>query len=1049
MAGAAGAFGQDAGSAEGMANSALSLYQFGLFFNKLLLLLLPVFIGTTLHKDFQSNAHHLLYAYPMSKREYLFAKFSSGFLLTALVAALVLFGLFCGTLIPGIPSENLLSGSLLPYGQLYFVYLLPNLFVFGVLVFVAVLLTRNIYVAFIMVLLIGLLREAAMRAMGGTGAGLLLDPLGDAPTQALIRYWTLEESGARALPISAALLANRFFWLSLGAMGFAAAYRSFSFSQVVAVWRLPRRATQAGSSPVRKSEGSILSVALPQVRLNYSWHAQVRTIGKLAWLDLQFITRSGAFVSLVLAGIVFIGVLLFQLNPQTDTKVLPATWFILGFPVFFFSFLIQLLTFLYAGVLVQRSQAARMADLVAVTPVHNITLWASKFLALLGMQLLLLFLLMVLGIGTQLYQGYTDVQVPQYLFSLFIYQGSGFLIWALMALFVQVLVGSVYPALFLLVMLWLGIGELPSLGIDEHVFRFNDVPYNDSFLYASDLNPRGFGLRAYFLFRGYWLFFGCLLACFTLLFWTRERSLGWRERMAYVRRRFRGALAVAVVVLSAAFVAFGAWGYNLEKAEAGETPRNEQQLLADFQAQFGNLAQLPQPRIIALYVALDFYPEQQNFQANGHLVLHNRTTKPMDTLLVKTGYDEQTVVWFDLPIQTLIHDTIFKYTVYQLQQPLAPGDSLLLHFEIRNQANTLFAQNSNVLANGTFLKSDIFPGVGYFADTEPPLPEQASALRHYQRNDEDGIRCEAVLSTSAEQTAVTAGTLLRNWTQDDRHYFHYKMAQPIKFVLGFHSGKFEVMRQNYRGVELAIFHHPAHRACLASMMAGLKASLDFNVAHFGPYPYRQIRIVEYARSQGSYATTSGNVISMSELRFIHDTDEEFLDLPFYVAAHELAHQWWGNQVIPAHALGATVLTESIAEYVSVKVYEQEFGRAKALRFLEQQRVRYRQGRAEAGTASPADVPLYHANAEQTYLTYGKGALAFYTLQEAWGEDELLAALGTFLAQHRGGPPYPTSLDLLAHLKATAPSSLHGLIHDLFERPEPELTLKPVEAWLGE
>ncbi|MBI1192330.1 MAG: hypothetical protein GC205_04050 [Bacteroidetes bacterium] len=1061
MAGAAGAFGagegQVAAAAAEPANAPLSLYQFALFFNKLLLLLLPVFIGTTLHKDFQSNAHALLYAYPMAKRAYLLAKFSSGFMLVALVAALVLLGLFCGTLIPGIPSQNLWSGTLLPYGQLYVLYLLPNLLVFGVLVFAVVLLSRNIYAAFIVVLLMGLLREAAMRAMGGTSAGLLLDPLGDAPTQAVVRYWTPEEALVHGLPFSGALLANRLFWLVLGAIGFAAAYRSFSFSQVAALWGWPARLTKTslrslpkleGGLQVRQRQGALLRVVLPPIVFNHALGAQARTAFQLAWLDLQFIAQSGAFVSIVLAGIVFVGVLLFQINPQTDTKVLPATWFILGFPVFFFSFLIQLLTFLYAGVLVQRARAARMADLVAVTPVHNLTLWASKFLALVGMQSLLLSLLLLLGIGTQLYQGYSDIQLGQYMFSLFVFHGIGFVVWALMALFVQTLVASVYPALFLLILLWLGVGELPSLGISEHVFRFNDVPHSDSFLYASDLSPRGFGQRVYFLYRSYWLLFGGLLACVSLLFWSREHSLGWRERLAFARRRFGLAQAVTIGLLSVGVLAFGAWGYRMERAEAQTLPRNEQKLLADFQARFARLAHVPQPRIAALSVALDFYPEQQRFRAKGHFVLHNRNAVPVDTLLLKCSFDEYTEVWFDDPVQKLIVDTIFHFTVYPLHPPLAPGDSMLLHFDIRNKANTLLTQNSNVLDNGTFLKSDIFPSIGYFAETEPSLPEAASTLRHYQRSDEDGIRYEAVLSTSIGQTAVTAGSPLRSWTKDDRHYVHYKMPQPVKFVLGFHSGEFNVMRERYRGVELAIFHHPTHRACLASMMAGLKASLDFSTQHFGAYPYGQISIVEFVRAEGSYATTSGNVISMSELRFIHNTDAEFLDLPFYVAAHELAHQWWGNQVIPAEAFGATVLTESIAEYVSVKVYEQAFGRAKALRFLEQQRVRYRQGRAEAGSASTPDVPLYLASAEQTYLTYGKGALAFYTLQEAWGEAELLAALGTFLQQHRGGPPYPTSLDLLEHLKTAAPAHLHGLIGHLLERPEPELTLKPVEAWLG-
>ncbi|MBK8652617.1 MAG: hypothetical protein IPN20_01495 [Haliscomenobacter sp.] len=70
-------------------------------------------------------------------------------------------------------------------------------------------------------------------------------------------------------------------------------------------------------------------------------------------------------------------------------------------------------------------------------------------------------------------------------------------------------------------------------------------------------------------------------------------------------------------------------------------------------------------------------------------------------------------------------------------------------------------------------------------------------------------------------------------------------------------------------------------------------------------------------------------------------------------AHELTHQWWGNQVVPADALGAKMLTESIAEYISLRIYERYFGQEKALHFLSLQRKRYLEGRTtETGKENP-------------------------------------------------------------------------------------------------
>jgi ABC-2 type transport system permease protein len=79
-----------------------------------------------------------------------------------------------------------------------------------------------------------------------------------------------------------------------------------------------------------------------------------------------------------------------------------------------------------------------------------------------------------------------------------------------------------------------------------------------------------------------------------------------------------------------------------------------------------------------------------------------------------------------------------------------------------------------------------------------------------------------------------------------------------------------------------------------------------------------------------------------------------------------------------------------------------------------------------------DVPLLESQ-DQAYIFYGKGAVAMYTLREHLGEELLHTALRRFLEKHRAGvPPYPTSYDLYAELRATTPDSLQSLLVDLFE-----------------
>jgi ABC-2 type transport system permease protein len=514
------------------------------------------------------------------------------------------------------------------------------------------------------------------------------------------------------------------------------------------------------------------------------------------------------------------------------------------------------------------------------------------------------------------------------------------------------------------------------------------------------------------------LLFGLLLGIGALWAWRREIAHSAAERRLLARRRAGGYAGIAGAVLALLFTGAAISLYQQEQHPDNQLPgdREQQKIMAQFRQQFGHLAQMAQPRICRMNVAVDIYPEQASFRARGHYTLINKTNKPIDTLLVKAGYDELTQLSFSMPATVVATLPALRFSLYQLQRPLAPGDSIRLQFDVRNRPNTWLTRHSPVLPNGTYLKSDIFPRLGYFANaSKPPPTDSAARANHYQGQDADVIDFEAIVSTSAPQTALAPGRLLQQWESRGRRYFHYRTDTPIKFVLGFNSGIYQVLRAKHRGVNLAIWHHPGHPHCLPSIMRGLKAALDYNITHFGPYPFTDLSVVEFARTEGSYATTAANVIPMSEIRFVQDieTGGKSPDLAFYVAAHELSHQWWGNQLMPADALGALMLTESLAEYTTAKVYEKTFGKAAVKPFLDIQHQRYLSGRAaETGP----ETRLAYVAPEQAYLAYGKGAVAFYALSERMGERQFNGVLRAFLEQYKNqGPPYPTSLDLLGRL----------------------------------
>ena len=69
-----------------------------------------------------------------------------------------------------------------------------------------------------------------------------------------------------------------------------------------------------------------------------------------------------------------------------------------------------------------------------------------------------------------------------------------------------------------------------------------------------------------------------------------------------------------------------------------------------------------------------------------------------------------------------------------------------------------------------------------------------------------------------------------------------------------------------------------------------------------------------------------------------------MDRPFFVVAHETAHQWWGGQVIPAQAAGAAMVSETLAQYSSMMVLEHTYGTEMARRFYDYNMTEYLRGR---------------------------------------------------------------------------------------------------------
>ena len=111
--------------------------------------------------------------------------------------------------------------------------------------------------------------------------------------------------------------------------------------------------------------------------------------------------------------------------------------------------------------------------------------------------------------------------------------------------------------------------------------------------------------------------------------------------------------------------------------------------------------------------------------------------------------------------------------------------------------------------------------------------------------------------------------------------------------------------------------------------------------------------------------------------------------------------------------GMTLLVETLAQYSALMVMEQLYGPDQIRKFLKYELDGYLRSR---GGELIEELPLERVE-DQQYIHYQKGALAMYLLKDEIGEEAVNRALQGLLAEFAfKAPPYPTSRDLLRHVR---------------------------------
>ncbi len=207
-------------------------------------------------------------------------------------------------------------------------------------------------------------------------------------------------------------------------------------------------------------------------------------------------------------------------------------------------------------------------------------------------------------------------------------------------------------------------------------------------------------------------------------------------------------------------------------------------------------------------------------------------------------------------------------------------------------------------------------------------------------------------------------------------------------------------------VDLAALDAPVNvPARMAEVGAEIAEEFEWMAARFGPPPLKRIAI---SPIPGSFGQGFPGLIYLSTVTYLDDAQRKALlrkDVSaetFYnsiIHAHETAHQWWGNLVIPA-TYHDDWISEALANYTAMLVLEQKRG-AKTLDLMLDE---YRRGLLMPGkpTTVESSGPIswgYRLRENGTLdpwrvIIYGKGTWIVHMLRRRMGDDSFMRMLAS-------------------------------------------------------
>ena len=416
--------------------------------------------------------------------------------------------------------------------------------------------------------------------------------------------------------------------------------------------------------------------------------------------------------------------------------------------------------------------------------------------------------------AVQFWHGTAPVDVPLYAAGLGANLGVSTLHLVALTVAMQAIIGRQWLAAGATASVWIG----TNLAFEHPLLRFG-APINP----ASGMNGLEPFVASGVALHIYWS--GC---CVVLLAAAR-RIAGHRADGAPAPLPL-GPNAFAVVWTAAvAWVVSGGWIlHNANIGDPLEAARGTQPGSAfPYDA--------PQPDYSRLDLAIQISPLERILTSHGSAIVVNRLDVPIPELHFGVPRDLE-VVALAMTGEFAGFDETTGCHRYRLNRPLEPKETLKIRFDLKWTGSGFgdAREPPRLLENGAFVSTaEVVPALGC---ANGPHPFRTAPPVVYR----------ARISTSLDQIAVTAGTLVRAWKENGWSFFEYEPEGPIPPLTTIHSGHYAIQREVRDDRLFEVFYHPKHRNNVDQMIeAGRAAVVKRSEPETGQGTVRIVEVPEY------------------------------------------------------------------------------------------------------------------------------------------------------------------------------------------------------------